>query len=1048
MTTTQNFLLSTTSYTPLQERDKTIVIDFETRSAADIRDVGADKYAEHPTTEILCLAYTLGQSKQTKILTPGSGSVLTVLDEQPLWVKERYWEKGYVVEAWNVGFEIAIWRNVCVAKLGWPDIPDEYWRDTMLQAAVCALPLGLGACGAALQLDVQKDEEGKSVMMKLSRPREQLEDGTWVFYERPSSSDYGQLRENGKPLTKAQVKALDKTKEDFETLYSYCIDDVRSEREIMYALPPVTDTELRHWQHSMQVNKRGVFVNEHEVDVAVRMIREYEEFQNEIIAKLTNGAVLKASNTGGIKVWMETFGVFTESVDKAHVVELLKRTNLPDVVRKVLTIRQEMGKASTSKLKKFKATLCRDKRFHGSLLHHGSTTGRFVARGNQIQNLPRGTLSIEKIEEVFKILQKGGNWRELCDFGNPMDVLSSCLRAFIQPEQGRKLLSADFANIEGRVVAWLSGEESKLDKFRAFDTFILDANGKKIPVDKQGNVCKLGDHDNFKREGDDLYKLTASGILKKPVNEITKAERNSYGKVSELACLGPQTQVLTNRGYCAILDLSVDHSVWDGVEFVKHEGVICKGIKKTINLNGVTLTPNHKVLVIGSWKEARQLVSNQSTRLQALATGSENLPFVDLTLEKTAVAKNVSFSATVGATLTSLLSLIYTKGSRPSASSVVPQQFKNGLRNIMVTQTFAPTRSTAADSLTGTPQLRVGVTTQRTPCTPTTGVEELNAGLPTAGIFSDTLLRYLDGITPTWKWTGLTSMEITKLETCASYLAKKIRTTVEKFKSCKRLLTTKPRESSNLSPVYDIVNAGPRNRFTIKTDDGHLIVHNCGFLGGLGAFKMMAKTYDVNLPDDEIKGIVKGWRNIHPNIVSYGYENYKIVMEVIRTGKPAWSGKIQHYLEDLFLCSKLPSGRVLRYAYPRIEMVTTPWGTEQLGVTFMTTKKPQNAHKEVDISADDEIGDGKWIRIQASPGLFTENYTQATARDVMVEAAYRCEFQFGYPITMSIHDELVAEVPERHGSLEEFERVMAENPSWAPDLPIACEGWEGYFYRK
>ena len=744
-------------YRPLDERNKTIVIDFETRSAADIRDVGADKYAEHRTTEVLCLAYTLGQSKQTKILTPAVGSILTRADEPPLWVRERYWEKGYVVEAWNVGFEIAIWRNVCVKKLGWPDVPDECWRDTMLQAAICALPLGLGPCGAALQLDVQKNEEGKAVMMKLSRPRKQEDDGTWVFYERPSDADFLAKREGGKPLTKAMINALQKTRDDFETLYNYCIDDVRSEREIMYALPPVTDTELKHWQHTQLVNKRGVFVNEHEVDVAVQMIREYEEFQNEEITKLTEGFVRKASNTGGIKQWMETFGIFTDSVDKAHVVELLARKNLPDVVREVLTIRQEMGKASTAKLKKFKATLCRDKRFHGALLHHGATTGRYVARGNQIQNLPRGSLDILKIEQVFKILERGGSWKELLPFGNPMDVLSSCLRAFIQPQQGKRFLSADFANIEGRVVAWVAEEETKLDKFRAYDTFIYDENGKKIPVDKEGNVCELGKHDNFKRVGDDIYKLTAGGILNKPAKLVDKHERNAYGKVSELSL---------------------------------------------------------------------------------------------------------------------------------------------------------------------------------------------------------------------------------------------------------------------------------------------------GFGGSFGAFKMIAKTYDISLPDDLVKQIVDGWRALHPNIMSYMYDNYKIVMDVIRTGNPAWSGKIYHYLEDLFLCSRLPSGRILRYAYPRIEMVTTPWGKEQLGVTYMTMKKPQNAHKEVSIEADDEIGDAKWIRIQASPGIFTENYTQAIARDIMVEAAYRCEFEYGYPITMSIHDELVAEVPEGHGSLEEFEEVMARNPEWCPDLPIACEGWEGYFYRK
>lgn len=263
-----------TNYTPLNERDKTIVIDFETRSAADISVVGADKYAEHPTTDVLCLAYTLGQSKQVKILTPRSGSVVTEFDEMPIWVKERYWEKGYLVEAWNVGFEMAIWRNICVKRLGWPDIPTRAWRDTMVQAAVCALPQSLGACGAALQLPIQKDEVGKTVMMKLSRPRTKKGTTPVEFWEKPKQSDYKRTRidakGNERPLLKSQINALDKVAADFETLYSYCVDDVRAEREIMYSLPPLTNTELEHMQHTLEVNERGIYVDEREVDVAVK----------------------------------------------------------------------------------------------------------------------------------------------------------------------------------------------------------------------------------------------------------------------------------------------------------------------------------------------------------------------------------------------------------------------------------------------------------------------------------------------------------------------------------------------------------------------------------------------------------------------------------------------------------------------------------------------------------------------------------------------------------------------------------------------------------
>ena len=127
----------------------------------------------------------------------------------------------------------------------------------------------------------------------------------------------------------------------------------------------------------------------------------------------------------------------------------------------------------------------------------------------------------------------------------------------------------------------------------------------------------------------------------------------------------------------------------------------------------------------------------------------------------------------------------------------------------------------------------------------------------------------------------------------------------------------------------------------------------------------------------------------------------------------------------------LPSGRHLAYSLPRIEDRETPWGEMRPTLTYCGVTGPAR----------------KWDRVSTYGGHLTENVVQAIARDCMAEAWLRLEVA-GYPIIMTVHDELVAEPKLGHGSQEEFERILATRPAWAQDLPIAVEGWEGHRYRK
>lgn len=567
--------------------------------------VGVAVYAQHPTTEVLCMAYDLKDGAGRRFWHPKMAPPHDLLDHV---------RRGGALEAWNVAFEWWIWNEVCVRRYGWPPLRQEQTFDAMAKARAHALPGALGEVSRVLDLQHKKDAEGDRLLKKFAMPRN------------PTKAD-GRLR--------IIPDFDDPADEDAQALKRYNLRDIEAEAEASWKIPDIAPDELQVWRTDQRINRRGIALDMDAVNAVVRVIEQAHASYGQELKGL---AGCYPTELQRLRTWLGSRGVYLETMDEDAIELALRDTSMPPDARRALEIRQAVGSASIKKVFAMRNQVARGNRLHDLYSYHGAHTGRPTGSGPQPTNLPRSgpdcwecatcghhhntqghqcpwcftpfdrsakrhEWSPEAMEDAITIAKTGSLGALEWFFTDAMHALAGTLRGMFVAKEGHEFVSSDFSAIEGVVTAALAGEEWRLEVFRTHGM---------------------------------IYEMSAAKIIGEPFEAFVEYKkvhkkhhpaRQGVGKVAELACLAGDTLVLTHLGPVPLSGVTTDHLVHDGVAWVAHQGLVSRGVRSTVELAGIRATPDHRFLAEGAeWVPAADLASDPVALQGALRAARRRTP--------------------------------------------------------------------------------------------------------------------------------------------------------------------------------------------------------------------------------------------------------------------------------------------------------------------------------------------------------------------------------------------------------------------------------------
>ena len=438
--------------------------DIESFSDVDLIKCGVYAYADSPAFEILLFAYSF-DGGETQIIDLAQGEKL------PAEVEEAIFDVSVTKTAYNANFE-----RTCLSKYFGRYIPPESWHCSAVQAAMLALPRSLEDVGRVLGLDEQKMKEGKELIRYFCVPC------------KPTKANGGRARN-------LPCHAPEK----WELFKTYCKRDVDVEKSIRRKLHnfPIPESEMELYRLDQRINDRGVLVDMKLVRNAVSCERLHKEVVTKRAYELTG--LENPNSVAQLKGWLGDMGMEAESLSKKAVAEMIAETD--GEVEELLRLRLMLAKTSVKKYEAIERSACSDGRVHGMLMFYGANrSGRWSGKNVQLHNLPKNYLPDL---ELARDLVKQGRFEDIeLLYDSTPNVLSELIRTAFIPKPGCRFVVADFSAIEARVLAWLSGEQWRLDVFTS--------HGK-------------------------IYEASASSMFHVPMEEITKGSPlRQKGKLAEL----------------------------------------------------------------------------------------------------------------------------------------------------------------------------------------------------------------------------------------------------------------------------------------------------------------------------------------------------------------------------------------------------------------------------------------------------------------------------------------------------------------------------------
>ena len=439
-------------------------IDLETFSDVDLIKCGVYAYADSPAFEVLLFAYSF-DGGETRVIDLAQG------EELPEEVVEAVFDGSVVKTAFNANFE-----RTCLSKHFGRYLPPDSWHCSAIQAAMLALPRSLEDVGAVLGLDEQKMREGKELIRYFCVPC------------KPTKANGGRRRN-------LPCHAPEK----WELFKTYCMRDVDVEKSIRRKLCkfPIPEGEMELYRLDQRINDRGVLVDMGLVRQAVKCECLHKEVVTRRAYELTG--LENPNSVAQLKGWLGENGVEAESLSKKAVAEMIEESD--GEVEELLRLRLLMAKTSVKKYEAMERSVCSDGRVHGLLQFYGANrTGRWAGRLVQVQNLPQN--HIEDLELARRLVREGRFEDVEMLYDSTPKVLSELIRTAFVPEPGCRFVVADFSAIEARVLAWLAGEQWRLEVF--------SSHGK-------------------------IYEASASAMFHVPIEEVTKGSPlRQKGKIAEL----------------------------------------------------------------------------------------------------------------------------------------------------------------------------------------------------------------------------------------------------------------------------------------------------------------------------------------------------------------------------------------------------------------------------------------------------------------------------------------------------------------------------------